>query len=173
MTFHHLTPRDWAKTLAIGLGVAILTAVVMQGLALAGISPLPKPLGLAFAQSLLGEVPLPVGLLFHTVWVMAWAAVYVVLFRDGLTFGRALLLATALWLFAIMVFFPLVGWGFLGLAITPKLILAAAGAHLLFAILLWAGAKSVFQDRASTVTSSRQQERRGGDANVTSGRHRS
>lgn len=155
MNYHHLTPRDWAKTLAIGLGVAILTAVVMQGLALAGISPLPKPLGLAFAQRLLGDVPLPVGMIFHTAWVMAWVAAYFVLFRDGLTFGRALLLATALWLLAIVVFFPLVGWGFLGLAITPKLIVAAAGAHLFFAVLLWAGARMVFEDRVSSTAARR------------------
>ncbi|MGB8623580.1 MAG: hypothetical protein WCD16_12240 [Paracoccaceae bacterium] len=155
MTYHHLTPRDWAKTLAIGLGVAILTAVVMQGLALAGISPLPKSLGLAFAQRLLGDVPLAVGLLFHTAWVIAWVAFYVVFFRDGLTFGRALVLAIALWLLAILVFFPLVGWGFLGLAITPKLIVAAAGAHLLFAVFLWAGARMAFEGRASSVAAGR------------------
>lgn len=151
MTLHHLTRRDWAKTLAIGLVVAILTAVVMRVLALAGVSPLPQPLGLAFARRLLGEVPLPVGMLFHAAWVMAWVAVYVALFRDGLTFGRALMLAFVLWLSAILVFFPLVGWGFLGLAITPRLIVAAAGAHLLFAVLLWAGARMAFKDRTSFV----------------------
>lgn len=155
MTYHHLTPRDWAKTLAIGLGTAILTALIMQGLALSGVSPLPKPLGLAFAQRLLGDVPLPVGLLFHTAWVMSWVALYVVLFRDTVTFGRALMLATALWIFAIAFFFPLVGWGFLGLAITPKLIVAAAGAHLLFAIFLWAGARMAFAGQLSKFPAAR------------------
>lgn len=145
MTYHHLTVRDWAKTLAIGLGVAVVTAVVMQGLAVAGVSPLPEPLGLAFAERLLGEVPLPVGMLFHTAWVMAWTAVYVVLFRDALTFGRALVLAAALWLLAVALFFPVVGWGVFGLAITPKLSVAAAGAHLLFALLLWGGARVAFE----------------------------
>lgn len=103
-----------------------------------GISPLPKPLGLAFAETVLGSsLPLPVGLLFHAAWVTLFSAVYVVLFRDALTFMRAFWLAFALWILVLIFFFPLVGWGFLGLAITPKLIIASAVPHLLFAIFLW------------------------------------
>jgi hypothetical protein len=59
------------------------------------------------------------------------------LFRDALTFMRALGLAVALWLVALAVFFPIVGWGFFGLAVSPRLIVGAAVPHLLFAIFLW------------------------------------
>ena len=79
----------------------------------AGVSPLPKSLGLAFAETILGRtLPLPVGLLFHTVWVTTFSVLYVVLFRDALTFVRALELGLALWLFVLVFFFPVVGWGF-------------------------------------------------------------
>ena len=138
MQIHHLTGREWGKTIAIGFGVAILTAVIMFAALKSGVSPLPKPLGLAFAETLFGRsLPLPVGLFFHAAWVIAFSAVYVVLFRDALTFLRAFWLAFALWLLVLVFFFPVVGWGFLGFAVTPKLVVASAVPHLLFAVFLW------------------------------------
>jgi len=59
------------------------------------------------------------------------------MFRDTLTFMRALGLGIVLWLFVLVFFFPVVGWGFLGLGVSPKMILGAAIPHLLFAIFLW------------------------------------
>lgn len=110
-----------------------------------GVSPLPEPLGLAFAETVFGtRLPLPVGLLFHTVWVTVFSVVYVALFREALTFMRAFWLAAALWLLTLVFFFPLVGWGFFGLAVTPKLIVAAAAAHLLFAVFLWGLSRLAF-----------------------------
>jgi hypothetical protein len=135
---HQLDGRDWAKVMGVGIGVAILTAAFMIAGLKSSVSPLPRPLGLAFAETVLGRpLPLPVGLLFHTVWVTAFTALYVVLFRDALTFVRALWLGIALWLFVLVFFFPVVGWGFLGLAVSPKLIVGAAIPHLLFAVFLW------------------------------------
>lgn len=138
MHWHSLDGRDWGKAIAVGIGVSALTAAIMFAGLKSGISPLPKPLGLAFAETVLGRpLPLPVGLLFHTAWVTAFSALYVALFRDALTFARALWLAIALWVVVLVFFFPLVGWGFFGLAVTPKLIVGAAVPHLLFAIILW------------------------------------
>jgi hypothetical protein len=135
---HQLDARDWAKVIGAGIGVAILTAAFMIVGLKSGISLLPRPLGLAFAETVLGRsLPLPVGLLFHTVWVTGFTALYVVLFRDALTFVRALWLGIALWLFVLVFFFPVVGWGFFGLAVSPKLIVGAAIPHLLFAVFLW------------------------------------
>lgn len=153
MQFHTLTAKEWAKTVGIGFAVAVLTAVIMLAGIKSGISPLPKPLGLAFAQTLLGAgMPLPVGFLFHFAWVTFWSAVYIVLFRDALTFIRALGLAAALWVLALILFFPVVGWGFLGLAVTPRLIVAAAVAHLLFAIFLWGFCRWAFAEPSRTET---------------------
>lgn len=133
-----LSRRDWAKVIGVGIGVSILTAAFMAVGLKSGVSPLPQPLGLAFAETVLGrQLPLPVGLLFHTVWVTAFTALYVLLFRDALTFMRALWLGIALWVFVLIFFFPVVGWGFFGLAVSPKLIVGAAIPHLLFAAFLW------------------------------------
>ena len=134
----NLDGMEWLKAAGVGIGVSILTAAVMVTALKTGVSPLPKPLGLAFAETISGRtLPLPVGLLFHTAWVTFFSMLYVVLFRDALTFMRAFWLGVALWIVALLVFFPLVGWGFFGLAVSPKLIVASAVPHLLFAVFLW------------------------------------
>jgi hypothetical protein len=140
MKWHALTKQDYMRAIGVGIGVSILTGAFMAATMRAGISPLPKALGLAFAETLLRRpLPLPVGLLFHTVWVTAFSVIYVGLFRDALTIGRALWLGLLLWIFVLVFFFPVVGWGFLGLAVSPKLIIGSALPHLLFSILLWGG----------------------------------
>jgi hypothetical protein len=138
MEWHALDGRDWTKAIGVGIGVSILTAAFMVATIKAGVSPLPKSLGLAFAETVLRRpLPLPVGLLFHTVWVTVFSVLYVALFRDALTFMRAFWLAAALWLLVLVFFFPVVGWGFFGLGVGPKIIIGAAVPHLLFAIFLW------------------------------------
>ena len=138
MHWQNLDRRDWVKSIGVGIGVSIITAALMLAATKLGVSPLPKALGLAFAETVLARsLPLPIGLLFHTAWTTAFSVLYVVLFRDALTFMRAFWLAFALWLLVLVFFFPIVGWGFFGLAVSPKLIVGAAIPHLLFAAFLW------------------------------------
>lgn len=138
MQLHSLTPAEWGKSIGIGVAVSVLTGAIMFVALKVGVLPLPQPLGLAFAETLLGtKLPPPVGLLFHLAWVTFFSVVYVVLFRDALTFMRAFWLAFILWIAVLVFFFPFVGWGFLGLNVSPKLIVASAMPHLLFAIFLW------------------------------------
>lgn len=145
----NLSARSWLRATGIGLAVSVLTALVMVTLLKTGVSPLPKPLGLAFAETLFGHsLPMPVGLLFHTAYVTFWSVVFVRFFplRDIKT---ALTLAIALWLGVLVVFFPVVGWGFAGLGISPKLIPASFMPHLLFGVLLWALHKYAFRNRTA------------------------
>jgi hypothetical protein len=79
------------------MAVAVFTAAFMAAAFKSGVSPLPQPLGLAFAEAIFGvSLPLAVGLLFHTAWVTLFSVIYVVLFRDALTFAAAFWLAFAL-----------------------------------------------------------------------------
>jgi hypothetical protein len=151
MRIHRLAPAELLKAIGIGIVTALLLSAVMVPALRLGISPLPKPLGLAFAEIVLGQtLPLPVGLLFHVAYVTLWAVVYVALFRHALTIGNALLLGLFLWLLVLVVFFPVVGWGFLGLAIGPQLIVASLVPHLLFAVLLWGLSRMVFRQRPAS-----------------------
>lgn len=145
MKLHSLSGKDYAKAIGVGIATAVvLSAIMITGLK-TGVSPMPKPLALAFATTLLdAKLPLPVGLLFHVAWVTLWSVVYVALFWDRLSFGRALGLGLALWVLVLVVFFPYVGWGFLGLGVSPMLIVAALVSHVLFAVVLWALSHWVF-----------------------------
>jgi len=129
--------RTWLRASSIGLGVAILTAVFMMVLFKTGITPFTKPPALAFAETLIGrQLPMLIGLLFHTVYVTAWSVIYIRYFPQR-NIKTALALAFVLWLVILLVFFPFVGWGFGGLQISPKLIPASLLPHLLFGLFLW------------------------------------
>ena len=96
--FHALSRREWWRAVGIGVGTGVILAVVNVIAMKSQLSPLPKPLGLAFAEAVLGrQLPLPVGLLFHLAWVTVFSVVYVVFWRDALTLKNALLLAVVLW----------------------------------------------------------------------------
>lgn len=137
MTENRLSGRSWGRAIGIGVGVAVLTAAVMVTLLKTGVSPFPKPPSLAFAETVSGrDLPLPVGLLFHTAYVTFWSVAYVRFFPQR-NLMLALALALALWVVILVVFFPLVGWGFAGLHVGPKLLPASLLPHLLFGLLLW------------------------------------
>lgn len=137
MPFHRTGAKDLAKAAGIGVATAVILSLIMVPAFKLGISPFPKPPSLAFAQVLLGDgVPLPVGLLFHVAYVTFWSVAYVSVFKQ-ITFLNALYLGLALWVIVLIFFFPVVGWGFLGLGVSTKLIVASLVPHVLFAVVLW------------------------------------
>jgi len=141
--------RYWIKALGAGAATAVLLSLIMIPAAKFGMSPFPKPLGLAFAETLFGPVPLAVGLLFHLLYVTFWGTVYVLLFRDRFTFSSALVLGLVLWVLALSFFMPLVGWGLFGFGIGPQIIPAALASHLLFSIFLWSICRGFFSARGT------------------------
>jgi hypothetical protein len=129
--------RGWVRGVGIGIIVAVLTALFMMGMARAGLAPFPKPPSLAFAETLLARpLPLPVGLLFHAAYVIFWSVLFVRFFPRR-TMGTGLILRMALWLVALLVFFPIVGWGIAGMHVSPKLAVAAIFPHTMFWLFLW------------------------------------
>jgi hypothetical protein len=146
MKFRRLSASELLKSVGIGIATAILLSGVMVPALKFGISPLPKPLGLAFAETVAGRpLPLPVGLLFHVAYVTFWSVAFVFVFRQALTLLNALILGLILWFFVLVFFFPVVGWGFFGLAVSPKLIVASLVPHVLFAVILWGLCRLVFK----------------------------
>ena len=90
------------------------------------------------------------GHLGHIAYVTFWSVAFVTLFRDSLSLRNALLLALVLYILVLVVFFPVVGWGFLGLAVSPKLIVASLVPHVLFAVFLWGLCRLAFRLRATS-----------------------
>lgn len=141
-------PRILGRGIGLGVVNGILLSLIMVPAFLAGIPPMPEPPSLAFAETLLGRsLPLPVGLLFHLVYVAFWSTVWVAWDHPRLRFTAALVLGLVLWVVALVVFFPINGWGFLGLGVSPKLIPAALIPHLLFIVFLWGLGKLFFRSR--------------------------
>lgn len=141
-------PRILARGIGLGVVNGILLSLIMVPAFLAGIPPMPEPPSLAFARALFGQgVPMPVGLLFHLVYVTFWSAVWVAWDYPRLRFATAAGLAAVLWIVALIVFFPINGWGLLGLAVSPKLIPAALVPHVLFALFLWGLGRLFFRTR--------------------------
>ncbi len=148
MGLRKLTISEGLKASLVGIATALMLTAVMTGMMASGFSALPKPLGLAFAETVIGRaLPLPVGLLFHVVYVMFWSVFYVSLSRDTFSLVTALILGGVLWVGVLVVFFPIVGWGFLGLAVSPKLIVASLVPHILFAVILWGLCCIVFKSK--------------------------
>lgn len=136
----------WPRALGIGILNAVLLSAIMVPVFLLGFSPFPQPPSLAFAQTVLGRpLPLPVGLLFHVAYVTFWSLAYIVVSYPRMTLLRALSLAAALWIVILTVFFPIIGWGRLGLGIGPRLIIASFIPHLLFGLFLWALCRAILQ----------------------------
>ena len=138
-------PGVLGRGVVLGLVNGVLLSLIMVPAFRAGLPPMPEPPSLAFARAVLGEgVPLPVGLLLHLVYVTFWSTLWVAFDHPRLRFVSALVLALALWVIALVVFFPINGWGVLGLGIGPALIPAALLPHLLFAVFLWGLGKLFF-----------------------------
>ncbi len=149
MQIHRLSTREALKAVGIGVVTALLLSAIMVPAFRFGIAPMPKPPSLAFAQLLFGaNVPLPVGLLFHVAYVTFWAVIYVSLFRDRLSLLNAIWLGLVLWAVLLLFFFPVFGWGFLGLAVSPKLIPASLAPHVLFSLFLWGQCRLGFKKKA-------------------------
>lgn len=125
------------------VGAGALSGIFLSGLiaavSKAGLSPLPKPLCVAFMECALHRpVGLTTALGFNLVWVVLWSLFYVFLFWNSLTLASAAGFAAVLWLLTQVFFFPSVGWGFFGSRIGPLASLDAAISYALFAVVMWA-----------------------------------
>ena len=52
MGFQDLSAREWAKAFGVGIVNGLLLSAIMVTAFKSGVSPLPKPVGLAFAETL-------------------------------------------------------------------------------------------------------------------------
>lgn len=147
-----ITPKRFWKAVAAGVITSIGAAVIMAIGMKTGVSPLPKPLGLAFAEWALGRaLPLPIGMLFHLAYVTGWSVLFIMLApARWLRFWPILGFGLTLWLLAIFVITPLVGWGIAATAVAgPKGIVATLVAHLLFVFFLWLSCRWLFRSDTS------------------------
>ena len=104
----------WIKAAVVGaFGSLVMFGIMMVGIHVTGIAPFNIPPSAAFLEKLgINVGPLP--LLVHFGYGAFWSMALVFLFRERTNFLRGLLLADGLWLFMMLVYSPLIGWGLFG-----------------------------------------------------------
>ncbi|MDZ7682709.1 MAG: hypothetical protein U5J63_13600 [Fodinibius sp.] len=105
------------RTFNIGL-VGFLASLVMflfiyLGINVTGMAPFNVPPSSAFLYNL-GIEQSGYALLLHFCYGTFWAYVLVYTFEDDVSILKAVALAIVLWLFMMVVYSPLIGWGFFG-----------------------------------------------------------
>lgn len=123
---------------AVGWGVlvAVVVTAIMLPLVVGDVLPIDQPFAATFAQSLFGaDIPLPVGVGLHLLYVSFWSFLYLLAMRSW-PFQNAAALAVGLWVFQAAVFYPIVGWGFLGSAVSTTTGLMTLVPHAIFALAL-------------------------------------
>lgn len=110
-----------------------------------GIAPMPAPIPLEIAKTILGDVAKPllmaVAILSHFGYGAFWAALAAkVRWPFGIKEGLGL--GVGLWALMQIAVLPLIGWGVLGLEITgfpPKIALATLVLHLIYGLVVGSG----------------------------------
>jgi len=104
----------WIKAAAVGaLGSLVMFLLMMFGIHGAGIAPFNLPPSAAFLEKLgLNVGPLP--LLVHFGYGATWSLVLVGLYGASTNVKRGMSLAVGLWLFMMLVYSPIIGWGVFG-----------------------------------------------------------
>ncbi len=103
-----------SKAVLVGALASLIMFVLMKlGIDVMGTAPFKIPPSAAFLEKMgLNKGPLP--LVVHFGYGATWSVVFLVLFRDGMSIGKAIGLAMGLWLFMMIVYSPVIGWGFFG-----------------------------------------------------------
>jgi uncharacterized membrane protein YagU involved in acid resistance len=104
----------WIKTIVIGILATFAMDITMNALMmLFGLSPTNiHPAG-AFLYNLGIDIKY-LSVLLHYSYGVLWALVFVYAFERQFSMLKALLFAGVLWLFMMLVYSPVIGWGFFG-----------------------------------------------------------
>jgi hypothetical protein len=104
----------WFKSAVVGaLGSLVMFLLMMFGIHGAGVAPFNIPPSAAFLEMLgLNTGPLP--LLVHFGYGATWSLLLVALSGAETNVRHGIYLATGLWLFMMLVYSPIIGWGVFG-----------------------------------------------------------
>ncbi len=119
---------------------------------LTGAAPMPRPIPEAVVSLVVGDVAPPIRMLSAVSAHLFYGGVFGALLAvtvDRMSARTGLALGVALWIAMGVVVLPLVGWGFFGVGVTPKIAAATLVLHLIYGgVLGWA------LDRTSEATTS-------------------
>jgi len=105
--------KNFTITLAGFAASLVMFLIIYLGTTISGIAPFNIPPSAAFLFNL-GIESSGFALLLHFSYGIFWSFVLVYSFEEDVTIGKTLVLSIILWLFMMMVYSPLIGWGIFG-----------------------------------------------------------
>lgn len=123
------------------LASLVMFLFIYLGINVTGMAPFNVPPSYAFLYNL-GVEQSGYALLLHFCYGIFWAYVLVYTFEDDISVAKALILSVVLWLFMMIVYSPLIGWGFFGfgyaqnLAVDHPLYLDSSLSYIVITLLL-------------------------------------
>ena len=104
----------WLKSAGIGvLGSIVMFALMMLGIHVTGIAPFNLPPSAAFLESIRLNIG-PLALMTHLGYGASWSIILLALYKNQVSTKNGIILASLLWLFMMIVYSPIIGWGFFG-----------------------------------------------------------
>jgi len=109
-----MTPWQAVRASLIGFGAALaMFPYVMFTVDFLGLSTVNQPPSAALAD-VVGLPAQPTGLLVHFAYAIFWALVFLRIFGTRATIGHGLAFGGGLWLLQMLVYAPVIGYGFFG-----------------------------------------------------------
>ena len=104
----------WIKSIVVGAGAALVMFLLMM-LAIhgTGIAPFNQPPSAAFLHKI-GLPTMPLAPIVHFAYGIFWSIVLVAFFGRNTNVWNGLGLGVVLWLIFMIVYAPIIGWGFFG-----------------------------------------------------------
>ncbi|MEF8793055.1 MAG: hypothetical protein V5A50_05135 [Thiohalorhabdus sp.] len=105
----------WIKAGAVGLlGSLIIFVVMVLGVQVTGAAPFNLAPSAAFLEAVGLNIG-PIAPIVHFLYGIGWAIILLALFGDGVNVAKGLAVAGFQWLLFMVVFAPIIGWGFFGI----------------------------------------------------------
>lgn len=127
----------WGFFGTLAMTIIMITGTVLQ------MSPMPAPIPIAIAKWILGDLPKPilviVGMLSHFVYGGMAGIIFSILLKDAVHLWKGLIWGIILWIGMQIIILPLLGWGFFGAEVSPKIAVATLILHLIYGGVLGSG----------------------------------
>lgn len=105
----------YGKAIVVGLiGSAVVTALIKLNINVTGMAPFNMPPVAVFLQQTLEITAQPAALALHFIYGALWSVIFVAVFKDKMTIAKGFGLSAVMWLIMMVVFSPIMGWGFFG-----------------------------------------------------------
>lgn len=112
--------KNFNIALAGFLASLVMFLFIYLGITITGVAPFNIPPSAAFLYNL-GIESDGYALLLHFSYGILWSYVLVYTFEEDVTILKALVLSLILWIFMMIVYSPLIGWGIFGLGYAHNL----------------------------------------------------